>query len=249
MTDTLAHPAKAITAYYNNETTRAKQTITQLKLGASAATLRGSFSSSLNSKEALGVSPTPLATSGWKVGGSYMKVGGTEAFSGTNKTAAIFQNNGAGVIFEVPVGACTMSGNLVGGTSTMSGIVLNCKEIGTAQKCTFTSVGQPHGTTVTNKLTASISGENTIGLAAESGSEWANVEIESIECPLGWTAPLTGTASGTTPPKGQEVLNYNVRFTTAGPFGLHLGGYLYPYRFLGSYDLALNSGKSFGLYP
>jgi sugar lactone lactonase YvrE len=58
-TSELNLPSTAILNYYNNETSRAKQTIPQLKYGPATATLAGKFDFSLNSKEPVG------APSGW----------------------------------------------------------------------------------------------------------------------------------------------------------------------------------------
>jgi hypothetical protein len=68
----LAFPSTAILNYYNNETSRAKQTISQLKYGAVTATLSGNFNLSLTSKEKMGViTAMPTATTEAATGLTY----------------------------------------------------------------------------------------------------------------------------------------------------------------------------------
>jgi hypothetical protein len=102
-TQQLNLPSAAITNYYNNEASRAKQTITQLKQGSATATLSGKFTFSLSSKEKVGVSP--IAGSGasrWKVGGWFLGAGVTKPFTATSIGTIFWEMPDLGTILKMP---------------------------------------------------------------------------------------------------------------------------------------------------
>lgn len=243
----LSFPESPILSYWSNAATRAKATIEQMKLGGTAATLSGSFSSALSPTEKFGVSPeagTKLATVGrWGVNGAYLPAGATEPFktiSSAPMSLLGYRN------LNLP--ECTETGLLVGSNAGTPGSVenvrLTCKGVNTSENkfCEFRTPGQPWGTMASVALGGTLARfQHLPGFSLEMSAAtgvWFEMEVQ-------------GCNLASTPVGGTEIVrvgSYGEAKTQAMEFiqwGSKMGFYSAPAAFTGSFGISLDSGKAF----
>ncbi|HEY6729716.1 MAG TPA: hypothetical protein VI039_01690 [Solirubrobacterales bacterium] len=196
-------PSTPILSYYDNESTRAKQSVTQLKLKAAKATLSGKFAYSLAGGEAVAVaSPPPPAlpplgiSPRWNVAGKFLASTETRTFTATNAKSLLL---GIGAYtFEMPT--CTQSGKIVGSDPERPGaekeVTLSCTGVTAASvpTCQIRSTGQPWGTIVTEPLSSKLvwlSSNSTARAGEVLSSKSVLTTVETTGC-SGISGPING---------------------------------------------------------
>jgi hypothetical protein len=257
VTSALLHPATAITNYWNNEASRVKQTISGLKVGPAKATLAGKFSSSLNSKETVGVSPVtpPVPAPRWKADGYSLGAGQSKPFTATSTGTALWAYGP----FAIELPECSEAGTIVGsavGKPGTKNLVLTCKGAAfkgeTPQKCLIHTPGQPSGTIVSNNLKSTLvslgGSEIAERVEPQAGTVWFSMVVEGVGCPLAETYSVTGELAGKVSPVLEEGPLSRTTFTNPPTLSKYLYKGATPITFTGALDSSFTSGETIGVF-
>ncbi len=235
-------PSTTIASYYNNEASRAKQTLPQLKVGAVNATLTGKFAFSLNSKEPVGVSSVSSGSaSRWKVGGWFLGAGVTKSFAATSTEPMVWEST---ITLQMP--ECTATGKLVGSSPGQAGgkedVVITCTGVTLKNdpvNCTVRSPGFPNGTIRLNELHSSLNK----GLLESAGVVLLTPEIVGAACAFTQKVSWTGTLKDETPATGIEASGLA---TVLSGSSMKFGSNLVTVK--GAMNTSLPSGELFGVF-
>jgi hypothetical protein len=258
----LVFPSPTVLNYYGNNNwgsapSRPKQAINAFKVGAAAATLSGSFSFGLNSKESVGIiqSSAPVApgagTPRWAVTEagvtSFLASGATRSFTSTS--VGVIK---AGLSSEnIEMEKCTQTGKIVGSAAGLPGtkkeVQITCEGVHVVGggSCVIKSPGQPAGTIQSSLLKATLvrlsSGLFGEKLEAEGGGNFFYLEQE-----CSFTGAITGSLTNPiyTSTETEPALQSSFQDGAAALLqGVH------PYTFVGSFGTVLQSGVPFTVLP